>query len=412
MGMKSNIRLAEEEKNEKYLKINIMSEKEIFVLFANALLDAIPESKSFKSCHMYIKRQPRHVGMSAEMFDMDGNSYGLDPEFGYYDTIQELYTITQTQPPIHKDWNRAVFTLYPDGKVNMEYIFDAEWQAEVDADAAKINAKIRAAQKARETRLAKKTFFERGYRMNIGYSPRFVVIKGVEHIPFYSSDVVIDCSNMMKYFNLFKEKDKKDFFEQVKTNQFIDGIHLGSGSLMYDLSYDEYECDIEKTMYYAILNHKSSYEFIWPFHKVRKSEVESFYQCSLSIVIGGVEINKFDDAEVGYYGYPDKYPGYIDVSASGREKEIVSALPQEELKKISVGNPHEGFTYPTLIPNKFIEKIIFRRKHLNIDLVEEGEDSQEFTGKEDVFEVDPNHPDQKVLDMMEKYKMIEMKKKR
>ena len=410
--MKSNIRLAEEEKNEKYLKINIMSEKEIFVLFANALLDAIPESKSFKSCHMYIKRQPRHVGMSAEMFDMDGNSYGLDPEFGYYDTIQELYTITQTQPPIHKDWNRAVFTLYPDGKVNMEYIFDAEWQAEVDADAAKANAKIRAAQKARETRLAKKTFFERGYRMNIGYSPRFVVIKGVEHIPFYSSDVVIDCSNMMKYFNLFKEKDKKEFFEQVKSNPFVDGIHLGSGSLMYDLSYDEYERDIEKTRYYAILNHKSSYEFIWPFHKVRKSEVESFYQCSLSIVIGGVEISKFDDAEVGYYGYPDKYPGYIDVSASGREKEIVSALPQEELKKISVGNPHEGFTYPTLIPNKFIEKIIFRRKHLNIDLVEEGEDSQEFTGKEDVFEVDPNHPDQKVLDMMEKYKVIEMKKKR
>ncbi|MBQ8020354.1 MAG: hypothetical protein IJ263_08140 [Paludibacteraceae bacterium] len=389
-----------------------MSEKEIFVLFANALLDAIPESKSFKSCHMYIKRQPRHVGMSAEMFDMDGNSYGLDPEFGYYDTIQELYTITQTQPPIHKDWNRAVFTLYPDGKVNMEYIFDAEWQAEVDADAAKANAKIRAAQKARETRLAKKTFFERGYRMNIGYSPRFVVIKGVEHIPFYSSDVVIDCSNMMKYFNLFKEKDKKEFFEQVKSNPFVDGIHLGSGSLMYDLSYDEYERDIEKTRYYAILNHKSSYEFIWPFHKVRKSEVESFYQCSLSIVIGGVEISKFDDAEVGYYGYPDKYPGYIDVSASGREKEIVSALPQEELKKISVGNPHEGFTYPTLIPNKFIEKIIFRRKHLNIDLVEEGEDSQEFTGKEDVFEVDPNHPDQKVLDMMEKYKVIEMKKKR
>lgn len=180
---------------------------------------------------------------------------------------------------------------------------------------------------------------------------------------------------------------------------------------MYDLSYDEYERDIEKTRYYAILNHKSSYEFIWPFHKVRKSEVESFYQCSLSIVIGGVEISKFDDAEVGYYGYPDKYPGYIDVSASGREKEIVSALPQEELKKISVGNPHEGFTYPTLIPNKFIEKIIFRRKHLNIDLVEEGEDSQEFTGKEDVFEVDPNHPDQKVLDMMEKYEMIEKKKK-
>ena len=390
----------------------ISTEIEAFSYFANVLITNIGDI-AFSKCWIRMKRQIRMTSFGVFYVDESGNERRLSIENkdDLYTAIEELYTITQTQPPIHKDWNRAVFTLYPDGKVNMEYIFDAEWQAEVDADAAKANARIRAAQKARETRLAKKTFFERGYRMNIGYSPTFVVIKGVEHMPFYSSDVVIDCSNMMKYFNLFKEKDKKDFFEQVKSNPFVDGIYLGSGSLMYDLSYDEYERDIEKTRYYAILNHKSSDEFIWPFHKVRKSEVESFYQCSLSIVIGGVEISNFDDAEVGYYGYPDKYPGYIDVSASGRENEIVSALPQEELKKISVGNPHEGFTYPTLIPNKFIEKIIFRRKHLNIDLVEEGEDSQEFTGKEDVFEVDPNHPDQKVLDMMEKYKMIEMKKK-
>lgn len=391
----------------------IKTEKEALCYFADVLIKNIGEF-AFSMCWLRMKRQPKMTSFGVYYEDEMGNekSVSIENRSDIYSAIRELYTITQTQPPIHKDWNKAVFTLYPDGKVNMEYIFDAEWQAELDEYTAKANAKIRAAQKARETRLAKKPFFERGYRMNIGYSPRFVVIKGVEHMPFYSSDVVIDCSNMMKYFNLFKEKDKKEFFEQVKSNQFVDGIHLGAGSLMYDMSYDEYERDIEKTRYYAILNHKSSYEFIWPFHKVRKSEVESFYQCSLSIVIGGVEISKFDDAEVGYYGYPDKYPGYIDVSASGREKEIVSALPQEELKKISVGNPHEGFTYPTLIPNKFIEKIIFRRKHLNIDLVEEGEDSQEFTGKEDVFEVDPNHPDQKVLDMMEKYEMIEKKKKK
>lgn len=394
----------------------INTEKEAFLYFADVLMEN-RGNIVFSKCWIEMERQEKMSGFSIVYIDESGEERyvsikDIEKRSDLYSAILELYTITQTQPPIHKDWNKAVFTLYPDGKVNMEYIFDAEWQAELDADAAKANAKIRAAQKARETRLAKKTFFERGYRMNIGYSPTFVVIKGVEHMPFYSSDVVIDCSNMMKYFNLFKEKDKKEFFEQVKSNPFVDGIYLGSGCLMYDLSYDEYERDIEKTRYYAILNHKSSDEFIWPFHKVRKSEVESFYQYSLSIVIGGVEISNFDDAEVGYYGYPDKYPGYIDVSASGREKEIVSALPQEELKKISVGNPHEGFTYPTLIPNKFIEKIIFRRKHLNIDLVEEGEDSQEFTGKEDVFEVDPNHPDQKVLDMMEKYEMIEMKKKR
>ncbi|MBP5705341.1 MAG: hypothetical protein J6X12_11715 [Paludibacteraceae bacterium] len=353
---------------------------------------------------MKLKRQPGHAGMSAKMVDMDGNSCGLNPEFNYYDSIQDLYTITQTQPPIHKDWNRAVFTLYPDGKVNMEYIWDAEWQAEID----KYNAKARAVIKAAETRLAKKTFFERGYRIRL-ISPqfsRFVVIKGVEFTPFYLSDVVVFCTNMMKHFDLFRESDQKEFFNQVKINPFVDGILSGSGHLMYELSYDEYLREIEKARYYAVLNKKNLDEFIYPFHKVRKSEVESFYQCTLSIVIKGVEISKFDDAEVGYYGYQDKYSGYIDVSASKREQEIVSLLPQEELKKISVGNPRDGFTYPTLIPNKFIEKIILRRKHLNIDLVENDEDKQEFTGKEDVFEIDPVHPDKEVLEMMEKYKMI------
>ena len=382
-----------------------MSERDIFVLFANALLDAIPESKSFKYCCMKLKRQPGHAGMSAKMVDMDGNSCGLNPEFNYYDSIQDLYTITQTQPPIHKDWNRAVFTLYPDGKVNMEYIWDAEWQAEID----KYNAKIRAAQKARETRLAKKTFFERGYRMKlIGSSfSRFVMINGTEYRLFYSSDVVVNCiDDPKKIFNLGKDSEIKDFINKVVEDPFVDGIHTDPDILHYDLPYSKFEEILKYEIRSANLNNCYPTHYVWPFHKVRKSEVESFYQCSLSIVIGGVEISNFDDAEVGYYGYQDKYPGYIDVSASKREQEIVSLLPQEELKKISVGDPRDGFTYPTLIPNKFIEKIILRRKYLNIDLVENGEDKQEFTGKEDVFEIDPVHPDKEVLEMMEKYKMI------
>ena len=387
----------------------INSEKEALCFFAGVLIENIG-GFAFSKCWIRMRRQIRMTSYGAFYVDELGKEIrvSIENDDDLYTAIEDLYTITQTQPPIHKDWNKAVFTLYPDGKVNMEYIFDAEWQAEVDADAAKINAKIRAAQKAAETRLAKKTFFERGYRIRL-ISPqfsRFVVIKGVEFTPFYLSDVVVFCTNMMKHFDLFRESDQKEFFNQVKINPFVDGILSGSGHLMYELSYDEYLREIEKARYYAVLNKKNLDEFIYPFHKVRKSEVESFYQITLSIVIKGVEISKFDDAEVGYYGYQDKYPGYIDVSASKREQEIVSLLPQEELKKISVGNPRDGFTYPTLIPNKFIEKIILRRKYLNIDLVENGEDKQEFTGKEDVFEIDPVHPDNEVLEMMEKYKMI------
>lgn len=390
----------------------INTEKEAFLYFANVLIKNSGDVV-FSKCWIEMNRQVNSTGFGARYIDESGTrkSMYIESKNELCAVIEELYTITQTQPPIHKDWNKAVFTLYPDGKVNMEYIWDAEWQAEID----KYNAKASTINKARETRLAKKTFFERGYRMNlIGSSfSRFVMINGTEYRLFYSSDVVVNCiDDPKKIFNLGKDSEIKDFINKVVEDPFVDGIHTDPDILHYDLPYSKFEEILKYEIRSANLNNCYPTHYVWPFHKVRKSEVESFYQCSLSIVIGGVEISKFDDAEVGYYGYPYKYPGYIDVSASGREKEIVSALPQEELKKISVGNPHEGFTYPTLIPNKFIEKIIFRRKHLNIDLVEEGEDSQEFTGKEDVFEVDPNHPDQKVLDMMEKYEMIEMKKKR
>ena len=351
-------------------------------------------SVTFCSC-LYYKNEERAV----------------ETHFGFEGVraIQELYTITQTQPPIHKDWNRAVFTLYPDGKVNMEYIFDAKLQAELDEYTAKANAKIRAAQKARETRLAKKTFFERGYkfRLIMPEFSKFVVINGFEYRLFYSSDVVVNCDDdKKKNFLLADESNIKDFYNKIVEDPFVDGIHTDPDILHYSLPYSRFEEILRYEIRSARLNHCSPLHYVWPFHKVRKYEVESFYQCTLSIVIKGVEISKFDDAEVGYYGYQDKYPGYIDVSASKREQEIVSLLPQEELKKISVGDPRDGFTYPTLIPNKFIEKIILRRKYLNIDLVENGEDKQEFTGKEDVFEIDPVHPDKEVLEMMEKYKMI------
>ena len=384
----------------------INTEKEAFLYFANVLIKNSGDVV-FSKCWIEMNRQVNSTGFGARYIDESGTrkSMYIESKNELCTVIEELYTITQTQPPIHKDWNKAVFTLYPDGKVNMEYIWDAEWQAEID----KYNAKASAINKARETRLAKKTFFERGYGMNLimpSFS-RFVVINGTEYHLFYSSDVVVNCiDDPKKRFNLGKDSEIKDFINKVVEDPFVDGIHTDPDILHYDLPYSEFEEILKYEIRSAYLNNCYPTHYVWPFHKVRKSEVESFYQCSLSIVIGGVEISNFDDAEVGYYGYPDKYPGYIDVSASGREKEIVSALPQEELKKISVGNPHEGFTYPTLIPNKFIEKIIFRRKHLNIDLVEEDEDSQEFTGKEDVFEVDPNHPDSDTLGLMEKYKLI------
>ncbi|MEE1084401.1 MAG: hypothetical protein UH850_11815, partial [Paludibacteraceae bacterium] len=130
----------------------VNTEKEAFLYFADVLIKN-RGNIVFSKCWIEMERQPNSTGFGVRYLDESGTrkSMYIEAKNELCAVIQELYTITQTQPPIHKDWNRAVFTLYPDGKVNMEYIFDAEWQAELDADAAKINAKIRAAQKARET---------------------------------------------------------------------------------------------------------------------------------------------------------------------------------------------------------------------------------------------------------------------
>lgn len=109
-----------------------MTEQEVFVVFVKALINAIPDGCSYQYCILQLERLPNYTSAWAKITDYDGNIQVLDIETDLYDIIQELYTITQTQPPIHKDWNKAVFTLYPDGKVDMEYIWDAEWQARID----------------------------------------------------------------------------------------------------------------------------------------------------------------------------------------------------------------------------------------------------------------------------------------
>ena len=111
----------------------VNSEKEAFVFFASTMLRYM-DGKEFSACYLKIKRQVKMAGFSESYKDPDGVVKYFEIENGseVCDVILDLYTITQTQPPIHKDWNKAVFTLYPDGKADMEYIWDAEWQARID----------------------------------------------------------------------------------------------------------------------------------------------------------------------------------------------------------------------------------------------------------------------------------------
>ncbi len=46
--------------------------------------------------------------------------------------LSELHKLTQSRELNHTDWNRAIFTLFPDNKFEIEYIWDQELQDEVD----------------------------------------------------------------------------------------------------------------------------------------------------------------------------------------------------------------------------------------------------------------------------------------
>ncbi len=111
-----------------------MDQKEIFNLLANGIIDALPQAIEFKEAVLKIMRQKGVVEFSSYLIDREGKEINLDINMGYRyaKAVLELYRLTQNEPPVHKDWNRAKYTLYPEGKMNIEYIWDQGLQDEVD----------------------------------------------------------------------------------------------------------------------------------------------------------------------------------------------------------------------------------------------------------------------------------------
>jgi hypothetical protein len=111
-----------------------MEENEIFSLLASGVLEPISVDTKFKKIILKIMVLDKVAEFSSDMVDLDDNILNLDINMGYKyaKAIHRLYEITQNHPLEHKNWNRAIFTLYPDNKFDMEYIWDQELQDRVD----------------------------------------------------------------------------------------------------------------------------------------------------------------------------------------------------------------------------------------------------------------------------------------
>lgn len=111
-----------------------MGQKEIFNLLAAGLIDDIPKGTRFREAILNIMRQEGVVEFNSYLIDSSGKKIDMEVSMGYKyaKAILELYTITQTQAPIHANWNRAKYIFYPDSKMSIDYIWDQNLQDEID----------------------------------------------------------------------------------------------------------------------------------------------------------------------------------------------------------------------------------------------------------------------------------------
>ncbi len=111
-----------------------MNQKEIFNLLANGIIDAIPQGMKFQEAILNIMHQKGVVEFNSFLLNETGHKVNLEINMGYKysKAVLELYHITQNELPVHKNWNRAKYTLCPEGKMEIEYIWDQELQDQVD----------------------------------------------------------------------------------------------------------------------------------------------------------------------------------------------------------------------------------------------------------------------------------------
>ncbi|MGP2570131.1 hypothetical protein ACT4R9_06475 [Ornithobacterium rhinotracheale] len=110
------------------------TQKEIFSEIAISIIDVLPQGERFNYAILEIKRLVANIGFTGYYITPEEKKKWLDIFNFKLDTkcIEELYALTQTEFPIHENWNRAKYTLFSDGKMQMEYIWDQELQDEVD----------------------------------------------------------------------------------------------------------------------------------------------------------------------------------------------------------------------------------------------------------------------------------------
>ncbi|MCU0337458.1 MAG: hypothetical protein MUF12_06310 [Sediminibacterium sp.] len=110
-----------------------MTVDEIYTYLGQKLYDAIPdEIEIWDKAVMYAERLDKYFSAGATLFinEKKINLEDFDARTEMAQNVHELHAITTEGG--HNRWNKLVFTLYPNFKFNLDFIWNQEWQDEVD----------------------------------------------------------------------------------------------------------------------------------------------------------------------------------------------------------------------------------------------------------------------------------------
>lgn len=111
-----------------------MKEKEIFQILGESTLVSVSNIDLWKCAMLKIKRLEGNVGFESSYVNEQNSTIDIDTSVNYKTAkaVFELYDITQNHKLNHVDWNRAIFTVYPNREFNIEYIWDQELHDEIE----------------------------------------------------------------------------------------------------------------------------------------------------------------------------------------------------------------------------------------------------------------------------------------
>ncbi|WP_289063039.1 hypothetical protein [uncultured Zobellia sp.] len=107
------------------------SVSEIYTFIGQKIMDSIPED--WTSAKLNIESVGNHVKSHGIYIDITSEQKNLAVKLGFQGAKNILRLKEIAAENDKNKWNKAVFSLKPDGDFNMEFIWDQELQDEVES---------------------------------------------------------------------------------------------------------------------------------------------------------------------------------------------------------------------------------------------------------------------------------------